>query len=141
MIFLAICKLAESLRIERLLWREGLATKFGFFTKHPKNIRSAEFQEISANTFFRVLKLILTDQSPAEFKGKPYLLILNPNDNRVNYRYIEMQAKALCNKYLILTTTLEHFPKDLDSTTLNNGLDATKLEKGLKFLSQHDKSM
>jgi len=123
------------------LWQEGLATKFGFFTKHPKHIRSAVFQEIAAKTFFEVLELILTDQSPAEFKEKPYLLILNPNDNRVNYRYIEMQAKALCNKYLILTTSLDHFPKDLDSNTLNGGLDSAKLEKGLNFLSQQGSSI
>ncbi len=99
------------------------------------------FQEISAKTFFIVLKLILTDQSPVKFRNKPYLLILNPNDNRVDYEYIAGRAKALCSNYLILTTSLDHFPRDLDSNTLNGGLDSAKLEKGVDFLTQHGNSI
>lgn len=132
--FLWGLKLIIGLKAYRIFWKKKwfkriLEPKMGKFTENV-------IEETDARTFFETLLLIFTYKKKVVFSKKPYILLMNPNDETLNFEKIyrtfseNIPEKSLC----FIPTKVSHFPENPSFEYFQNAFTEKEVNSLFNFL-------
>ena len=124
----------QLLKLERHLWESNLFKVILSRLKLPKNIIPSILAEYSPQTFFKLAKIILSNNEAIKFQNKPYVLLVNKDDGTVSYNYLVKVFKEKVNQLKIITTHVEHYPSDLSKQYFEMMIPNSQVIEVINFL-------
>ncbi len=100
--------------------------------QNPKHRIETMIKTIDGVTFFETLKLLFNTKTIPKFQKKPYILLINSNDNIVNADKTIKLFKKLNNK-LILKIKSEHYPSDITKKYFQKKINSKVMKQLLDF--------
>lgn len=133
--YLSSFKVLSGLKLADYFYKSGLFRKI-LEKDHgkPKQTIDIILNEIDGRTFFETATMVLSEKRKIKFHDLPYVLIMNPKDKTVNYKYTVKIFKQGVKKLLIVNTVMPHYPQSLTSDYFDQNFSPQKLNQILKFL-------
>ena len=129
--------LVSTLRVYDPVWKsKWLRVNLPKLRHYPPGTIDVMLDEIDGRTFIEVGKLLLSEPAHREFQNRPYVLIGNPEDRTVNFPYIEQTMREGVDRLLVITTDLEHFPKDTSKAYFQSKIPGDLMNRVLEFVNQ-----
>lgn len=92
-------------------------------------------QHVDPTTFFKIALEILRTKEVV-FQNKPYVLIINPNDETVDARPITKKFGELGNRCYTAITTSDHFPEEISKRYFRKHVPEHEIGNILTFMSR-----
>jgi len=131
-------KILLATRLCKKLWHpKAYSLAFpGVASAFVKNILDETEQE----TFFELAYVILTQENNLSFHKLPHVLIVNPQDKFINYKYtLDMFEKYVPNLMTINTDT-PHLPIEVTKDYFEKYLDEEDIRKALTWVNKQKDS-
>jgi esterase/lipase len=92
---------------------------------------------IDPKSFFEIAKILLTHNKKIKFYNKPYILIINKEDELLNAEkeIIEFTEKA--NKLLVIHTKSPHVPEKPTKTHFKKHLSEVQIKRAINFINKN----
>ena len=117
------------------VWNNSLFRFFLYLGNSREQI-TLLFKTVDPKTFFKTGKLLLDYNEKIIFKNKPYVLLINQEDQTIDAQAIVEEFKKNIKKLLVINTTIEHYPKNLLKVYFENHVAKKDIQSVLDFLAK-----
>ncbi len=120
------------------IWKSMVFHKFYHaLGKYPQQAIKTVFEQIDSRTFFETAKMILKNKHEPKFHNLPYLLLINKQDKTVKGDYVINAFKNHVNDFLVINTSIEHYPKDLSKNYFKDKLPKEIIDRIYGFFEKY----
>jgi pimeloyl-ACP methyl ester carboxylesterase len=110
---------------------------FGSSARFDKKIKSL-LDEMDARTFFETAKILLLNREvDCNFLKRPYVLVINKDDESIIADKIISRFACQCNDLVIAHTSAEHYPKTITKEYFQRKIKPKEVEKIMDFVNKH----
>jgi len=135
-LYLATFRTICFFKLYNLLWKTRLfKTLFAKFTGLPDDIIKIILDQNDPRTFFATAKMGFQIKKMPQFFDLPYVLIMNKEDEMVDYSYVSRQLKDNVRDFLFIEVQEKHFPPDLSKEYIEKKFPKEKIQKILEFFN------
>ncbi|MDQ6984911.1 MAG: hypothetical protein Q9M91_05175 [Candidatus Dojkabacteria bacterium] len=129
-------KLITSLKMEKAFWRPSVVKHFsGDREDYLQHVIDIFHPSIAISSFFNCISI-----KNEEFTRKeiPHLVIMNKEDNIINYNFVERWIKENVEDHHIINTNMPHSPKKLEKEYFYEGFSTISDDIYEWFKKQND---
>jgi len=120
-----------------LAWNSGFVKKLMQFNKYNERIIESLIKSCDAKLFFETAYLLLNYNKKHVFDNKPYVLIVNDNDELINTKFTIPIFKENIEKLLIIKSSTPHVPKKLTKSYFRKSFTKQKIKKLKEFIKKN----
>jgi len=134
---IAIVKIILKTSAYNVAWNSGFVKKLMQLNKYNKRIINSIINNSDPKLFFETAYLLLTYNKKPKFYKKPYVLIINYDDELINTKKIIPIFKENINKLLVIKSNIPHTPKKLTKSYFQKSFTKQKIQKIQNFLKKN----
>ncbi len=128
-----LTNIIKRLNIYDYIWKKNY---LGIFLKFAdKEVLEVIINEIDPKTFIDTANIIFSF-SGEYWLNKPYILIMNKNDNKISYKEVTSLFKKNVDDLLIVDTDIKHFPDDMSLNYFKQQLNSRSINSIFKWLEK-----
>jgi hypothetical protein len=90
--------------------------------------------EIDGRTFFETADLLLNNQERAVFQNLPYVLVINKDDETLNYECVHNTFRDHARRLFVIHTAVEHHPRNPSKTYFQERIPADGNLNAMRFV-------
>lgn len=111
---------------------------FGSSARFDNKIKSL-LDEMDARTFFETAKILLLNHDvDCTFLNRPYVLVINKDDESIRADKIISHFACECNNLVIAHTSTEHYPKTITKEYFQKRIHEKEVDKILDFVNKYN---
>lgn len=118
------------------IWKNKYTQKFAFwYSSYPPERVKVILEQMDGKTFFHTARLILHNNHSIKFHKKPYILIINKDDNTIKYDYCLKTFEDNVDDLFVLNSDIEHYPEDLSKNYIQERFSLRDIQRLIAFLN------
>lgn len=124
-------------RLSSKIWQHRYTKKFAYwYSSYPPKRVKVILEHFDGETFFQTARLILHNSHGIKFHKKPYILIINRDDNTINYDYCLKIFEENAPVLFVLHSEIDHFPKDISKDYFQERFSGEDIQRMIAFLNR-----
>lgn len=104
---------------------------------YKENIIELMLEQTDPKSFFEIIRIILTNKQGIKFYNKPYVLIINRNDEFLDANKEIKEFKERARKLLIIYGTSDHSPRNPTKVYFEKHLNREEMQKIGEFVNEN----
>ena len=118
------------------IWKNKYTEKFAYwYSTYPPERVKVILEQMDGKTFFQTARLILHNNHGIKFHEKPYILIINKDDNTIKYDYCLQTFRENVDDLFVLHSEIDHYPEDLSKKYIQERFSPEDIPKAIDFLN------
>jgi pimeloyl-ACP methyl ester carboxylesterase len=132
-----LVKTIGKLNAHHLAWESQFFSELMQKEGYPKNIVNNILKHNDPKTFFETMGLLLTNDRRTRFHNKPYILIINKNDELVNAEECIDEFEKKAKKLMIIYVAAPHVPPSPKKSHFKNHISTSEMKRINRFIDHN----
>lgn len=138
-LYLAVVNFLCFSGLSSIIWKNKLTQKFAFwYSSYPPERVKVILDEMDGKTFFETARWILHLNDGVRFHKKPYILIINKDDQTIRYDYCLQTFQDNVEELFVLDSNIDHYPEDLSKNYIQERFDVEDIQRLFAFVNERN---